>query len=42
MASETAPESLASLATYICLLYHEARNVRHLVKAGVLEGERYE
>jgi len=27
--------------SYVCLLYHEARNVRHLVKQGYLEREPY-
>ena len=36
--SDTEVEQYVS---YVCLLYHEARNVRHLVKQGYLEREPY-
>jgi hypothetical protein len=32
---------VAEYVSYVCLVYHEARNVRHLVKQGYLEREPY-
>jgi hypothetical protein len=40
MDSDSPLSDLASFASYVCLLYHEARNVRHLITAGVLGGEQ--
>lgn len=33
------PGRLARLADYVSLAYHEARNVRHLIRAGAVDGE---
>jgi hypothetical protein len=32
---------IASFATYVALAFHEARNVRHLVKAGHVDKAPY-
>jgi len=32
----TTPDRITALADYLTLAYHEGRNVRHLIKAGVL------
>jgi hypothetical protein len=34
--------AITSFATYVALAFHEARNVRHLVKAGHLDRARYQ
>jgi hypothetical protein len=36
-----AGDRIALLADYLTLVYHEARNVRHLVSEGVVEPERW-
>lgn len=35
------PNRLAWLADYVALVYHEARNVRHLIRAGVAQPEEW-
>jgi hypothetical protein len=36
------PEELSSFASYLCLVYHEARNVRFLIKGDFREAGPYE
>jgi hypothetical protein len=38
---EPTEAEVADYVSYVCLVYHEARNVRHLVKQGYLEREPY-
>ena len=35
------PDRLARLAEYVSLVYHEARNVRHLIRAGAVKPEKW-
>lgn len=35
------PDRFALLADYVALVYHEARNVRHLIRAGAIEPEEW-
>src|SRR5579859_609319 len=35
------PDRFACLAAYAALVYHEARNVRHLIRAGVVEPQEW-
>lgn len=34
--------ALSSFVDYLCLVYHEARNVRHLIRSSLVEAGRYE
>jgi hypothetical protein len=35
------PDRLARLADYVSLVYHEARNVRHLIRAGAVRPDKW-
>jgi hypothetical protein len=39
---ESAKSVVSQFVDYLCLLYHEARNVRHLIKRGYVEAARFQ